>query len=112
MNGPINGWRRERPLAHFPAKTQRRLEVAVFLLASLLGIYGLGQGLVGLYERGQEVNLLWLAVTGFAFFVLFAQMGRVHDNWPHRPGKSQAHVNAGEPLPDGDSARSDRKQEN
>ena len=66
-------------------KTQRGLEVAIFLLASVLGTYGLGNGLSGFYERGQEINLLWLAVTGVAFFVLFAQMGRVHDSWPRRP---------------------------
>ena len=47
-------------------------------------IYGLGQGLQGLFEPGQGINFLWLAVTGVAMFVLFAQMGRVHDTWPRR----------------------------
>jgi hypothetical protein len=65
--------------------TPRWLETAIFLLASALGIYGLGKGLAGFYEQGQQVSLLWLAVTGIAFFVLFAQMGRVHDSWPRRP---------------------------
>jgi hypothetical protein len=70
-----------------PTKAQRGLELAIFVLASLVGITGIGKGLAGFYERGQEISLLWLAVTGIAFFVLFAQMGRVHDTWPHRPGK-------------------------
>jgi hypothetical protein len=64
---------------------QRQLEMALFIVASLLGIYGLGQGLNGLFEPGRGINLPWLAVTGIALFVLFAQMGRVHDAWPHRP---------------------------
>jgi hypothetical protein len=70
---------------HTRARSALGLEIALFLLATLLGIYGLGQGLAGLYEQGQQINLLWLAVTGLAFFVLFAQMGRVHDTWPRRP---------------------------
>lgn len=65
--------------------TQHRLEIGIFLLASTVGIYGIGEGLAGLYERGHQINLLWLAVTGIAFFVLCAQMGRVHDTWPRRP---------------------------
>ena len=72
--------------ARTPTKRQRVLEMTIFLLASVVGIYGIGKGLAGFFERGQEVSLLWLAVTGLALFVLFAQMGRVHDTWPHRPG--------------------------
>jgi hypothetical protein len=84
----VNGEQREgaRNGAPNQATTRRGLELGIFLLASVLGIYGIGKGLAGLYERGQEINLLWLAITGFAFFVLAAQMGRVHDTWPHRPG--------------------------
>jgi hypothetical protein len=77
--------RRGHAIAQQHANIQRWLEAGVFLLASLLGIYGIGQGLAGFYEQGKEINLLWLAVTGIAFFVLFAQMGRVHDSWPHLP---------------------------
>jgi hypothetical protein len=56
----------------------------LFLVASAIGIYGLGQGLSGLFEAGQGIHLIWLAVTGVAFLVLFAQMGRVKDTWPRR----------------------------
>jgi hypothetical protein len=63
---------------------RRSMEMLLFLVASVIGIYGLGQGLQGLFEPGQGINLLWLAVTGVAMFVLFAQMGRVHDTWPRR----------------------------
>src|SRR5262249_8768348 len=79
-------------------KTQRGLELAIFVLASLVGIYGIGKGLAGFYVRGQEISLLWLAVTGVAIFVLFAQMGRVHDTWPHRPGEAAPEAPA-ETLP-------------
>jgi hypothetical protein len=63
---------------------RRGYEMLLFLVASAAGIYGLGQGLGGLFGAGQGVSLAWLAVTAVAFFVLFAQMGRVHDTWPRR----------------------------
>jgi hypothetical protein len=63
---------------------RRGMEMILFLVASVIGIYGLGQGLQGLFEPGQGINFLWLAVTGVSMFVLFAQMGRVHDTWPRR----------------------------
>ena len=63
---------------------RRSMEMILFLVASVIGIYGLGQGLQGLFEPGQGINFLWLAVTGVAMFVLFAQMGRVHDTCPRR----------------------------
>jgi hypothetical protein len=63
---------------------RRRLEVLLFLVASGVGIYGLGQSLTGLVT-GLTLNLGWLAIAGLAFYVLAAQMGRVHDAWPHRP---------------------------
>ncbi len=82
----------EIDVTHQSTRTQRGLEMGIFLLASAVGIYGIGKGLAGFYDRGQEVSLLWLAVTCLAFFVLFAQMGRVHDTWPRRPGKSVSHA--------------------
>jgi hypothetical protein len=63
---------------------RRGLEMLLFLVASAVGIYGLGQGLPGLFEPGQGIHLIWLAVTGVAFMILFAQMGRVKDTWPRR----------------------------
>jgi hypothetical protein len=90
---------RGRARAQHRLSIQRWLEGGVFLLASLLGIYGIGQGLAGLYEQGKEINLLWLAVTGIAFYILFAQMGRVHDSWPHRP-KANTVPAPGEGSPD------------
>lgn len=58
-------------------------EMLLFLVVSIIGIYGLGQGLGGLFEPGQGINLLWLAVAGGASLILCAQMGRVQDTWPH-----------------------------
>ncbi len=63
---------------------QRGLEMLLFLVVSAVGIYGLGQGLKGLFELDQGINLIWLAVTSIAFMILFAQMGRVKDTWPRR----------------------------
>jgi hypothetical protein len=69
-------------------ESQRRgIELMLFVIASLIGIYGLGRGLTGMFEPGQGISLPWLAVTGVAFIVLFAQMGRVHDTWPRKPEK-------------------------
>ena len=63
---------------------RRALEMLLFQVVSAVGIYGLGQGLTGLFEVGQGIHLIWLAVTGIAFMILFAQMGRVKDTWPRR----------------------------
>jgi hypothetical protein len=63
---------------------RRGLEMLLFLVASAAGIYGIGQGLPGLFEPGQGIHLIWLAATGVAFMILFAQMGRVKDTWPRR----------------------------
>jgi hypothetical protein len=65
-------------------------EALLFLIACVVGIYGLGQGLTGLMTTGQVINLGWLAVAGVAFYVLSAQMARVHDSWPHRPKESRS----------------------
>ena len=64
---------------------RRRLEMLIFLLVSVAGVYALGQGLRGLFEPGAGIDLGWLAVTGGACWVLYAQMGRVQTRWPHRP---------------------------
>lgn len=94
---------RETQMTPSQRKTPLGLEVAIFLLASVVGIYGIGEGLAGLYERGQQISLLWLAVTGFAFFVLFAQMGRVHDTWPRRTTKPPLQSTNTQAIPDGRS---------
>lgn len=62
----------------------RLAEMFLFLFASTVGTYALGQGLKGMFVVGQSISLLWLAVAGVALFILFAQMGRVHDSWPRR----------------------------
>lgn len=56
----------------------------LFLFASGIGIYALGNGWTGLSEPGHGASLLWLAVAGGAIMILFWQMGRVHDTWPRR----------------------------
>ncbi len=72
---------------------RRVLEMLLFVVALVIGIYGLGRGLTGMFEPGQGISLPWLAVTGVAFIILFAQMGRVHDTWPNKPKKqSQSQV--------------------
>jgi hypothetical protein len=83
-----------------PVTAQRALEAMIFVLASAVGIYGIGKGMEGFYLQGHQNNLLWLAVTAFAFFVLFAQMGRVHDTWPHRPGTGAEQAEAQTPASD------------
>ncbi len=60
------------------------MEMLLFLVVSVIGIYALGNGLTGLFEPGKGINLLWLAVVVAAMMILFAQMGRVHDSWPSR----------------------------
>ena len=67
-----------------PTEGRRGWEALLFLVASVLGVYSLGQGLTGFFT-GQTLNLGWLAIAGITLFVLTAQMGRVHDAWPHRP---------------------------
>lgn len=74
---------------------RRVMEALLFITASAVGIYGIGQGLAGLYEPGQQINPVWLAATGVAVFVLFAQMGRVHDTWPHKPAPAKNALTSG-----------------
>ena len=59
-------------------------ELLLLVIASVIGIYSLGQGLQGVFFPGQGVSLIWLAVAGAAMWVLFLQMGRVKDTWPPR----------------------------
>jgi uncharacterized membrane protein len=67
-----------------PTARQRGVEMLLFLVVSVIGIYALGNGLTGLFEPGKGIDLLWLAVAVAAIMILFAQMGRVHDTWPRR----------------------------
>lgn len=82
-----------------PQRESRRrgIEVVLFVVASVIGMYGLGRGLTGMFEPGQGISLPWLVVTGVAFIVLFAQMGRVHDTWPRKPEK-QSQLQTSEQL--------------
>jgi len=82
-------WDSDRQHGERDTLRQHRGEAALFIVAAAVGIYGLGQGLTGLFLAGQAIQLGWLAVAGIALFVLFAQMGRVHDTWPHRPAVPQ-----------------------
>ena len=74
-----------------PTAGRRGWEALLFLVASVVGVYSLGQGLTGFFT-GQTLNLGWLAVAGITLFVLTAQMGRVHDAWPHRPRSAPSPV--------------------
>ncbi len=71
---------------------RRGAEMLLFLVASAVGIYGLGQALPGLFEPGKGISLIWLAVTGIALLVLFAQMGRVQDTWPRRRDRNAQQI--------------------
>jgi hypothetical protein len=73
-----------------PTVERRGAEMLVFLVVSVIGIYALGNGLTGLFEPGQGVNLLWLTVSLGAMLLLASQMGRVQESWPRRrDSKSQ-----------------------
>src|SRR5215471_4303532 len=85
-------------------KQQPAAELLLFLMVSVVGVYGLGQGLNGMFEPGQGINLLWLVVTGVAMMVLFAQMGRVHDSWPRRRN-AQADQAIHQPTTDEETAQ-------
>lgn len=81
-----------------PTTSRPEVEFPVFLLVSALGVYSLGQGLLGLFEAGHRIDLLWLAVTGGAMLILIAQMARVHDTWPRRDsGVARASIEVAEP---------------
>jgi hypothetical protein len=75
-------------------------ELLLFLVVSVIGIFALGQGLGGLFEPGQGINLLWLAVALFALMILWAQMGRVQDTWPRRKQRAQPQLAETDASPD------------
>jgi hypothetical protein len=75
----------DNQVATSPRK-RRGVEMVVFLLVSVIGIFALGMGTQGVFEAGHLSDLVWFAVLGGALLVIFAQMGRVHDTWP-RNGK-------------------------
>lgn len=85
-------------------------EMLLFLVVSIIGIYGLGQGLGGLFEPGQGINLLWLAVALGALMILWAQMGRVQDTWPRRKQEAQPEPAETEASPDTSGASAETKQ--
>ncbi len=54
-------------------------EIGLFVLASGLGVYGLGEGLNGFFEPGRGGGVLWLGVAAVALMVLARQMARIQD---------------------------------
>ena len=74
-----------------PSARRRHSEAILFLVASAVGIYALGNAFNGLLGSGGAVALGWFAVAGLAMFVLIAQMGRVHDTWPRSASGSTVH---------------------
>jgi hypothetical protein len=63
----------------------------IFLAVSIAGIFAMGQGLRGLFQPGAGIDFGWLAIAGGAFWVLYAQMCRVQERWPRRPGMKAGH---------------------
>lgn len=59
--------------------------MVVFLAVSAAGVYALGNGLRAVFQPDRGIDLAWLAVAVAAIWILFSQMGRVHDSWPRRP---------------------------
>ena len=59
-------------------------EFLLFVIASAVGVYSLGEGLTGIFEPGHGLDLLWLVVTFVALNILAAQMRRVKQTWPSR----------------------------
>jgi hypothetical protein len=75
---------RRDPQGTHAAKSRQSSETAIFIAVSIIGIWALGNGMRGLLEPGHLGNLVWFAVVGGAFMILFGQMSRVHDTWPRR----------------------------
>jgi hypothetical protein len=79
-----------RPRRRYAANPGMRVaEMLLFLAVSALGIFALGNGLQGLFESGKGGPLLWLALFAVTLWILFSQMGRVHDAWPRHGEVSQ-----------------------
>ena len=67
----------------------RRWEMLLFLAVSAAGVYALGSAMQAVSGPGTGgVGLTWLAIAGAAMWILFAQMGRVHNSWP-RQGQAE-----------------------
>lgn len=67
-------------------------EIVLAVIAGMVGIYSLGQGLSPFFHADAGMyNVLWLLVTAAAMLILSAQMSRVHDSWPHKPFASKRH---------------------
>ena len=74
-----------RPRSDGDVRTRtRRLEMLIFLVVCAVGVYAFGSGMRAMTGSGGGVGLAWLAIAGVAMWILFSQMGRVHDSWPRR----------------------------
>ena len=63
----------------------RRWEMLLFLAVSAVGVYALGSAMQAVTGPGSgAVGLTWLAIAGAAMWILFTQMGRVHNSWPRQ----------------------------
>ena len=67
-----------------PSLGRRRVEMAVFVAASIVGVYAFGNAFHDLSASAVAVSLGWFALAGVAVLVLVGQMSRVHDAWPRR----------------------------
>lgn len=65
-----------------PSLQRRWTEMGVFVAASAVGIYAVGNAFSDLFGSAAGISLGWFAIAAIAILVLAAQMGRVHDAWP------------------------------
>lgn len=74
-----------RPHDHGDARVvARRLEMLLFLVVCAVGVYALGSGMLTTTGLGGAIDIARLAIVGASIWILFSQMGRVHDSWPRR----------------------------
>ena len=78
-----------RPTQSRPSVRRRRGEMAVFIGASTVGTYAIGNAFHDLSGSAAVISLGWFALTGVALLILIAQMSRVHEAWPRRPGEQR-----------------------